>query len=118
MHFGLTEEQQMIVDATRAFVENELYPHELAVERSGHLPLELIKLDRSLVRTLPDDGEDVAIVQAIIDTSHALGLGVVAEGVETEAQRSLLAALGCDEAQGYLFSQPLPEDQFRANASL
>lgn len=82
------------------------------------LPLELIKLDRSLVRTLPDDGEDVAIVQAIIDTSHALGLGVVAEGVETEAQRSLLAALGCDEAQGYLFSQPLPEDQFRANASL
>ncbi len=82
------------------------------------LPLELIKLDRSLVRTLPDDGEDVAIVQAIIDTSHALGLGVVAEGVETEAQRSLLAALGCDEAQGYLFSQPLPEDQFRANTSL
>lgn len=43
MHFGLTEEQQMIVDATRAFVENELFPHELAVERSGHLPLELIK---------------------------------------------------------------------------
>lgn len=82
------------------------------------LPLELIKLDRSLVRTLPDDGEDVAIVQAIIDTSHALGLAVVAEGVETEAQRSLLAALGCDEAQGYLFSQPLPEDQFRANTSL
>jgi len=82
------------------------------------LPLELIKLDRSLVRTLPDDGEDVAIVQAIIDTSHALGLGVVAEGVETEAQRSLLAALGCDEAQGYLFSQPLPEEHFRAHAEL
>lgn len=82
------------------------------------LPLELIKLDRSLVRTLPEDGEDVAIVQAIIDTSHALGLGVVAEGVETEAQRSLLAALGCDEAQGYLFSQPLPEEQFRASTEL
>ena len=43
MHFGLTEEQQMIVGATRAFVEKELYPHELAVERSNHLPLELIK---------------------------------------------------------------------------
>ncbi len=43
MHFGLTEEQQMIVDATRTFVENELFPHELAIERSGHLPLELIK---------------------------------------------------------------------------
>ncbi|MCV2863418.1 acyl-CoA dehydrogenase family protein [Albidovulum sediminicola] len=43
MHFGLTEEQQMIVDTTRAFVENELYPHEMTVERTGHLPMELIK---------------------------------------------------------------------------
>ena len=43
MHFGLTEEQQMIVDTTRAFVENELYPHEMTVERAGHLPMELIK---------------------------------------------------------------------------
>ncbi len=77
------------------------------------LPLEHIKIDRSLVRTLPDDAEDVAIVQAIVDTSHALGLGVVAEGVETEAQRSLLAAMGCDEGQGYLFSQPLTEEMFR-----
>ena len=77
------------------------------------LPLEQIKLDRALVRTLPDDAEDVAIVQAIVDTSHALDLGVVAEGIETEAQRSLLTAMGCDHGQGYLFSQPLPEDQFR-----
>ncbi len=77
------------------------------------LPLEQIKLDRALVRALPDAPEDVAIVQAIVDTSHALGLGVVAEGIETEAQRSLLAAMGCDHGQGYLFSQPLPEDQFR-----
>ena len=43
MHFGLTEEQQMIVETTRAFVENELYPHEMTVERTGHLPMELIK---------------------------------------------------------------------------
>jgi EAL domain-containing protein (putative c-di-GMP-specific phosphodiesterase class I) len=77
------------------------------------LPLEFIKIDRSLVRTLPDEAEDVAIVHAIVNTCHALGLGVVAEGVETEAQRSLLASMGCDQAQGYLFSQPLPEEQFR-----
>lgn len=77
------------------------------------LPLEQVKVDRGLVRGLPEDAEDVAIVQAIIDTGHALGMGVVAEGVETEAQRSLLAAMGCDEAQGYLFSVPLPEEQFR-----
>lgn len=75
------------------------------------LPLELIKLDRSLIRTLPDDAEDGAIVHAIVETAHALGLGVVAEGVETEAQRALLAAMGCDEAQGMLFCPPLPEDQ-------
>jgi alkylation response protein AidB-like acyl-CoA dehydrogenase len=43
MHFGLTEEQQMIVDTTRAFVENELYPHEMTVERTGHLPMELVR---------------------------------------------------------------------------
>ncbi|MCB1384430.1 MAG: acyl-CoA dehydrogenase family protein [Nitratireductor sp.] len=43
MHFALTEEQQMIVDTTRAFVENELYPHELAIERSGHLPMEVVR---------------------------------------------------------------------------
>jgi EAL domain-containing protein (putative c-di-GMP-specific phosphodiesterase class I) len=77
------------------------------------LPFERVKLDRSLIRSLPDIAEDVAIVQAIIDTGHALGLVVVAEGVETEAQRSLLSAMGCDHGQGYLFSRPLPEDQFR-----
>jgi butyryl-CoA dehydrogenase len=43
MHFGLTEEQQMIVETTRAFVETELYPHEAMVERTGHLPMELIR---------------------------------------------------------------------------
>ena len=43
MHFGLSEEQTLIVETTRAFVENELYPHEQAVERSGHLPMELIR---------------------------------------------------------------------------
>ena len=78
------------------------------------LPFETLKLDRALIRGLPDDGEDVAIVQAIIDTAHALGLSVVAEGVETEAQRAILAAMGCESAQGYLFSRPLPEDAFRS----
>lgn len=77
------------------------------------LPFEQLKLDRSLIRGLTEDGDDVAIVQAIVDASHALGLAVVAEGVETAAQRALLAAIGCDAAQGYLFSRPLPEAGFR-----
>ena len=70
-----------------------------------------MKLDRSLVRGLPADREDAAIARALIATAHALGLSVVAEGIETEAQRAFLAAAGCDEGQGYLFSEPLPPER-------
>ncbi|MBV9736146.1 MAG: EAL domain-containing protein [Acidisphaera sp.] len=77
------------------------------------LPLTVLKLDRSLVRGLPDDAEDRAIVRAVIEAGHALGLTIVAEGIETEAQRVFLAECGCDEAQGYLFSHPLPTERLR-----
>jgi EAL domain-containing protein (putative c-di-GMP-specific phosphodiesterase class I) len=77
------------------------------------LPLTAMKIDRSLVRDLPDDREDVAIARAAVQTGHAMGLRVVAEGVETEAQRDFLAAIGCDEGQGYLFARPMPADQIR-----
>ena len=77
------------------------------------LPLTVMKLDRSLVRALPRDREDAAIVRAVIATGHALGLSVVAEGVETECQRAFLSGSGCDEGQGYLFSQPVPAEQVR-----
>ena len=77
------------------------------------LPLTAMKIDRSLVRDLPDDREDVAIARAAVQTGHAMGLRVVAEGVETEAQRDFLAAIGCDERQGYLFARPMPADQIR-----
>ncbi len=75
------------------------------------LPLTAMKLDRSLVRGLPADREDAAIARALIATAHALGLSVVAEGIETEAQRAFLAAAGCDDGQGYLFSEPLPPER-------
>lgn len=71
------------------------------------LPLTALKLDRSMVRELPGNREDAAIVRAMIGTGHALGLRIVAEGIETELQRAYLASLGCDEGQGYLFSHPL-----------
>jgi len=77
------------------------------------LPLTIMKLDRSLVRDLPDDPEDVAIARAAVQTGHALGLTVVAEGVELDAQKDFLAAIGCDEAQGYLLARPMPADQLR-----
>lgn len=77
------------------------------------LPLTVMKLDRSLVRDLPADREDAAIVRAVIQTGHALGLFVVAEGIETEAQRAFLSAIGCDEGQGFLFSHPVPAPQLQ-----
>lgn len=78
------------------------------------LPLSAVKLDRSLVRGLPAGTEDAAVARAIIGTAHALGLAVIAEGVETEAQRRFLAEAGCDEAQGHLFGGAMPAPALRA----
>lgn len=71
-------------------------------------PIDLIKIDRHFVRDLQVDPEDGAIVEAILGLARALGLQVVAEGVETSAQRDFLAALGCKYGQGYLFGPAVP----------
>jgi len=75
------------------------------------LPLTQLRLDRSMIRDLPTNQEDSAIVRAIVQTGHALGLHVAACGIETEQQRGFLAGCGCDDGQGPLFSQPLPAHQ-------
>ena len=71
-------------------------------------PAKTVKIDRSFIHGLPADKDDVAITQAVIAMAHSLGLTVVAEGVETEAQLAMLRSLGCDEAQGYLLGRPMP----------
>ena len=76
------------------------------------LPLTALKLDRSLIRDLPDDEEDAAIVRAVVQTAHVMGMAVAAEGIETEGQYRFLASIGCDQGQGFLLSPPLPADQF------
>ncbi len=73
-----------------------------------------LKIDRSFVSRLPDDRDGAVIARAIVDLSHGLELRVIAEGVETEAQAQALRQWGCDEAQGYLFSRPLPPDDLAA----
>jgi diguanylate cyclase (GGDEF)-like protein len=74
-------------------------------------PIDTIKIDRSFVRDLPKNSEDKAIAQAIISMGKALGLTVVAEGVETVEQDQFLRLHACDEIQGFLFSKPVPADQ-------
>lgn len=75
------------------------------------VPAETVKIDRSFVGGLPDDKDDAAITQAVIAVAHSMGMGVVAEGVETEAQLQMLRQLGCDTVQGYLLGRPMPADQ-------
>jgi len=75
-----------------------------------HFPLDNLKIDRSFVKGIPDDRDDVAITGAIIALAHSLGLKVTAEGVETQEHLESLCAYGCDEIQGYLYSPPIPPE--------
>jgi diguanylate cyclase (GGDEF)-like protein/PAS domain S-box-containing protein len=73
--------------------------------------IDRVKIDQSFVHDLPDAADSVAITRAIVQMSHSLGITVMAEGVETEAQREFLVRLGCDELQGYMFGRPVPEEK-------
>ena len=76
------------------------------------LPLERLKIDQSFVRNMLTSPQDAAIAQAVITLGHSLKLEVIAEGVETQAQRQQLARMGCEMYQGYLFSRPVPLAEF------
>jgi EAL domain-containing protein (putative c-di-GMP-specific phosphodiesterase class I) len=78
------------------------------------LPLDQLKIDQSFVRDVLAGGNDATIARTIITLGQSLGLAVIAEGVETEAQRDFLAHHHCDGFQGYLFSRPVPADQIDA----
>jgi len=75
-------------------------------------PVSTLKIDRSFVKDVPVDADDVAITLAIIGLAHNLRIRVTAEGVETEAQRAFLRHHDCDEIQGYLIGRPLPVEEF------
>ncbi|HYM86610.1 MAG TPA: EAL domain-containing protein, partial [Pseudoxanthomonas sp.] len=78
------------------------------------LPVETLKIDRSFVIAMPKDPDAATLVQTMISLAHSLKLIVVAEGVDSEEQASILRLFRCDQMQGYLFSKPLPRDQMTA----
>jgi EAL domain-containing protein (putative c-di-GMP-specific phosphodiesterase class I) len=77
----------------------------------ARLPIDALKIDRAFIAEMTTSSEHMAIVSTIINLAKALGMFVVAEGVETAEQAVRLQELGCHEAQGYLFSHPLPAGQ-------
>jgi len=112
------ENPQRAIDKLKALRELGV---ELAIDDFGTgysslaylklLPIQTLKLDRAFVKDIETDENDATISIATIALAHSLGLEVVAEGVETEAQRSFLVSHRCDILQGYLFSKPLPADE-------
>ena len=75
-------------------------------------PVRSLKIDKSFVLEMDKDANDHVIVQSTIDLAHGIGLSAIAEGVETEASLQELLLMGCDIAQGYYISRPLPPDKF------
>jgi EAL domain-containing protein (putative c-di-GMP-specific phosphodiesterase class I) len=80
-------------------------------------PVDYLKIDRTFVAGFGADTHDEAIASAIIGLAHSFGLKVVAEGVETEQQLDLLRSMGCDLAQGYLWSRPVPSNELPSTLS-
>ena len=83
-----------------------------SLSRLKELPVAQLKIDGSFVDGLPDDADNLALVTAMVTMGHSLGLNIVAEGIETEAQLTALQSLGCDLGQGWLFGHALPAEEF------
>lgn len=79
-----------------------------------HFPVDVLKIDQSFIRNIENEEDAAAMVRGIITLGHSLRLKIIAEGVENKDQVKILRGYGCDQIQGYYYSRPLPEDEFRA----
>ncbi len=108
--------------AVMARLRNKGYEIEMDDFGSGYsslgalssLPVDVLKMDRSFVMNIDNDEKDLRLVELILDIARNLRMPVIAEGVETESQMTLLKNAGCDFVQGYYFSRPLPPEEFEA----
>ncbi|WP_200285867.1 EAL and GGDEF domain-containing protein [Rhabdochromatium marinum] len=107
--------EQQLLDFRNAGIEVSIDDFGTGFSALSYLrrfDIDYLKIDRSFVSDLAEDDANTALIEAIIVMAHKLGIQTIAEGVETERQRDLLRAFGCDYAQGYLYARPLPIDAF------
>jgi diguanylate cyclase (GGDEF)-like protein len=116
----------LLLDATEAVLQQIRDMRELGMALSlddfgtgysslsylNRFDIDYVKIDKSFVQDLAPGSKNMALCKAIVVMAHELGIQVVAEGIETVAQRDLLTAIGCDFGQGYFFAQPMPADEF------
>jgi EAL domain-containing protein (putative c-di-GMP-specific phosphodiesterase class I) len=110
----LVEQLEMIADMGVNLTLDDFGTGYSSLGYLKRLPLHRIKIDRSFVRDVPGDKEDEAIIKATLSMAHALGLEVVAEGVERMQQREYLEAENCDHIQGWLVARPMDALMFEA----
>jgi diguanylate cyclase (GGDEF)-like protein/PAS domain S-box-containing protein len=103
----VAETLAQFADAAVQIIIDDFGAYRTALTHFKKYRIDYLKVDQTFVRNMASDSSDLAIVEAIIAMAHRLGIQVIAENVETEAQRSLLAAAGCDYAQGYYFDRPM-----------
>jgi len=110
----LLNDMQRLCDIGVVFSVDDFGTGYSSLSYLKRFPISMIKADRSFVRDIPDDRDDIEITAAIISMSHKLNIRVIAEGVETLQQLAFLSEQGCDEIQGYLCSRPLSKAAFEA----
>jgi len=112
--FGIISKMEALSQIGISFSLDDFGTGYSSLQYLKKLPINQLKIDQSFVRDLITDASDKAIVRTIITMAHSLDIDVIAEGVETLEQKQYLLDNGCTDYQGYLFSKPMPLEEFRA----